>query len=207
MTDDHRRVVREGYDVLADAYTRERDGGPANAPFLDDLRDRLTTGAPVLDAGCGDGQRCAARLADEYAVTGLDIAHEQVRRASDAIPAADFVQGDLTALPFESAHFAGLACYHATIHVPREEHDALYREFARVVEPGGWLLTTTGAHEWEGANPDWLDGGAEMRWSFYDAETERGLVEDAGFEVERAEVIGDEMGDGGFQFLLAQRRA
>ncbi|WP_435363264.1 class I SAM-dependent methyltransferase [Haloarchaeobius sp. DYHT-AS-18] len=205
--DEHRRVVREGYDVVADAYAAERDDGPAGAPLLEHFRERVPTGGAILDAGCGDGQRCAARLVPEYDVTGLDISREQVRRAIDAVPVGDFVQGDLTRLPFPTGAFAGLVCYHATIHIPRAEHAALYREFARVVEPGGWLLVSTGAGEWEGSNPNWLDGGVEMRWSFYDAETERELVEDAGFVVERADIVGDEMGDGAFQFLLGQRRA
>lgn len=50
----------------------------------------------------------------------------------------------------------------AIFHIPREEHLALVRKFARMLSSGGYLLVTMGAEDWEGT-ADFH--GVEMFWS------------------------------------------
>ena len=49
------------------------------------------------------------------------------------------------------------------------------------LQPGGLLLLTMGASEWEGKEDDFC--GAEMYWSHYGAEQNLKLVKEAGFSV------------------------
>ncbi|WP_435361224.1 class I SAM-dependent methyltransferase [Haloarchaeobius sp. DFWS5] len=205
MTDEHRNAVRDGYDAIAPFYADSRSENPDEIALIDEFCDRVPDGSLVLDAGCGEGRPVSAYLARTFGVVGLDISHVQAERATGHVPDARFVQGDLASLPFPSDAFAGLTCFHAVIHVPRTDHATVYEEFARVLEPGGWLLCTTGTSEWEGSNPDWLDSGTEMRWSLYGPEREREWLEAAGFTVERSTTIADEMGDGAFEYWLAKR--
>jgi len=99
-----------------------------------------------------------------------------------------------------------LTALHSVIHVPREHHERVFAEFARVLRPCGRLLVTTGVGEWEGENDDWLDSGAEMRWSFHGREASLELLDDAGFDVEDDTVVGDELGDGGGEWLFVTAR-
>ncbi|WP_247729436.1 class I SAM-dependent methyltransferase [Halovivax limisalsi] len=216
-TIEQRRQVREGYDELATAYADERDQDPDELALVEELFDRIDEQAPrVLDAGCGDGRAASRPLAELGAgVVGLDVSRSQLELASETFDEVgaeradgnvpERVQGDLTGLPFETDSFDGICALHSIIHVPTGEHEAVLAEFARVLDAGGWLLLTTGTGAWEGENPDWLDGGAAMRWSFHDAAWTRETLEAVGFTVADARTIGDELGGGEWRYLLARR--
>ena len=157
-------------------------------------------------------------LADRHAVVGIDIARSQLALARERVPSARLVQGELTRLPIATGAADALCSLHAVIHVPRERHDAVFAEFARVLAPGGELLVTLGTGAWEGRNPDWLgdaDGtdavtapgdstGAAMRWSFHGADRSRELLRAAGFALGEETVVGDELGGGEWLFLRAR---
>lgn len=77
---------------------------PAEARTVMTLAD-LRPGENALDAGCGTGLY-TRRLADSGAtVTGIDADPEMLAAARLEAPAATFVQGDVTALPFAEASF------------------------------------------------------------------------------------------------------
>lgn len=184
--------VRRGYDELADAYAAQREGNES-APLLDRLRRDAPDG-PVFDAGCGDGRPVLAALAAERPVAGLDISGEQAARASEVAPGR-VVQGDMTALPYETDSFAALTAFYSIIHVPAVETPAVYREFARVLRPGGVALVTTGTEDWAGRNDDWLDGGAPMEWEILGPEKSTQHLEAAGFEVYETVGVTDGVSD------------
>lgn len=202
---DQRDAVRRGYDHLAEAYLDQRSSDEDEIALLEDFMDRLPTGARVLDAGCGAGEPVGATLATDLEVVGMDISRRQLELASGNVPNVALAQGDLTNLPLDAGSFDGAVAFHSIIHVPTESHAAVYEEFARVVRPGGHLLATVGPGAWEGTNPDWLDAGAEMRWSFPDLEVSLGHLDDAGFEVQNHVNIGDQLGGGSWEYVLAER--
>jgi ubiquinone/menaquinone biosynthesis C-methylase UbiE len=199
---DQKRAVRDGYDQLAAEYDDQRSDDP---DLLDELRERVSAGGRVLDAGCGAGRPVAETLVADYDLVGVDLSCEQVRMASERVPGEPFLQGDVTALPLADESVDAVAAYHSVIHVPGEEHPAVAREFARVLRPGGHLLMTIGASEWEGTNDDWLDTGVEMQWSIPAPEDSVSMLEDAGFEVCWRRVVDDAMGEK-TGFVLARRR-
>ncbi|AGB16909.1 methylase involved in ubiquinone/menaquinone biosynthesis [Halovivax ruber XH-70] len=223
----HRTQVREGYDELARTYAAEREQDSEELALIEELYARIDDGSPrVLDAGCGDGRAASQPLSElGAAVVGLDVSRSQLELASETVesvdvddasrdqvdtaeadaPVPELMQGDLTSLPFEDAAFDGICALHSIIHVPKTEHESVLEEFARVTAPGGWLLLTVGTGAWEGENPDWLDGGAAMRWSFHGDEWTRETLDDVGFAVADARTIGDELGGGEWRYLLARR--
>lgn len=199
------REVRDGYDAIAETYLSNRDCGDRERELVESLAADLPSDSRVLDAGCGAGSPGTPALRDEHEVVGLDSSIEQLVLARERIAEARLVQGDLTRLPFGNGAFDGLVSLHAVIHVPRERHTAVFEEFRRVLGPGGHLLVTTGAGPWEGRNPDWLDTGVEMFWSFHGRERSIELLTDAGFVVEDETVVEDELGGG--EWLFARVRA
>lgn len=205
MTDDRdyedwARAVMTGYDDVAERYDEERDPA-AEVPFVESLAAELDSGARILDAGCGGGRAVLETLAADHETVGLDVSATQLALARGRVPAAGLVRGDLGRLPFETDAFDAVCSLHAVIHVPREYHEAVFAEFARVCRPGGSFLFALGAVAWEGETDDWLDSGASMQWSFHGADRNRELVRAAGFAVDEAAVLGDELGDGEWLFL------
>ncbi|HUG15101.1 MAG TPA: class I SAM-dependent methyltransferase, partial [Thermomicrobiales bacterium] len=124
---DPKLIVGAGYDAIAARYLNTRRAGAADLELLDDLAARLPDGASVLDLGCGAGVPVAQRLAGRLLVTGVDISAAQIALARQLVPDATFLQADMTALDFPDGAFDAVVSFYAIIHVPREEHPALFR--------------------------------------------------------------------------------
>lgn len=198
-----RRAIVAGYDDVAGAYDAERTDESDEHALLDDLADELDADARILDVGCGGGRPVLTRFAAAYDVVGLDVSTEQLRRARDAADAPT-VRGDAVQLPLERDVVDAVTAFHSIIHVPSDQHEDVVREVARVLRPGGRFLFSTGGEAWTGTNPDWLGAGSEMHWSFPGLEATRGLLTDAGFEIETEVRADNEMDDGAWPFLLAR---
>jgi len=200
---DQREVVRTGYEEMAGAYASRRSDDGRERALVERLGDTLSPGSRVLDAGCGPGTPGLDALAARHEVVGLDIAREPLRLVRRSVGVAGLTRGDLATLPFEAGSFDALVSLHAVIHVPADEHGAVFREFHRVLRPGGRLLVALGDDEWRGENDDWLDTGTRMAWSFHGRNHNRELLDDAGFTVEAVEAVADEFG-GTFAFFRAR---
>ncbi|MCC7381428.1 MAG: class I SAM-dependent methyltransferase [Deltaproteobacteria bacterium] len=143
------RVAQQDYAAAkTGAYTADVNykGGPdqvATAEYLA-LLDRPWQGRRVLDIGCGEG-----KLPNEYAplkrarlVVGVDLSmpflEQAVRERGEN---ADYVRGDMNRLPVLDASMDSVISRFALHYTPNLE--ALFREIARVLKPGGDLTFVT----------------------------------------------------------------
>ncbi|ELZ58545.1 S-adenosylmethionine-dependent methyltransferase 3 [Halorubrum hochstenium ATCC 700873] len=156
-----RNAVRRAWDEVAETYAARRDPDGSDAALVGDLLDSLSTpgsaDAPrVLDVGCGDGARTLANLPPGS--VGLDVSRRGLDLASETVPDARLVHGEMTALPFGDDRFDGITAYHAVFHVDRERHPEVYAGFARVLRPGGRLLMTLPSGRFETVRRGWMGG-------------------------------------------------
>ncbi|MFB6085637.1 MAG: class I SAM-dependent methyltransferase [Halodesulfurarchaeum sp.] len=200
-----REEVRVAYDELAAEYAAASGDSTAERPFLDDLETRLDRGARILDVGCGDGRPVIDRFRDEFAVIGLDISREQLRLAADRLPDTPLLQGDMTTLPLSDASVDAVVALYSIIHVPREDHREVFEEWERLLRPRGWVLFTSGTEAWAGRNPDWLDSGVEMVWSYPDPAETMAALERAGFVVESTASVPDSLAEEGSKQVFLAR--
>ena len=182
LIDERKRTVEAGYDALADRFGEwmARVEGDPWERFVDELADRLPEGARVLDLGCGNGAK-TSRLADRFEVTGVDISERQVELARAAVPGATFVQADFVELDFPAETFDAVTALYSIVHVPRDEQKPLLARILRWLKPGGLFLASMSHVGGEDRTDEWL--GVPMFFSGFDAETNRRLVREAGFEV------------------------
>jgi ubiquinone/menaquinone biosynthesis C-methylase UbiE len=184
----HTRTVRAAYDVLAPTFGRWNasiEGDPWER-FVAELGTRLDVGARVLDLGCGDGTK-AHRLAERFAVVGVDISPEQLRLARPAASEVTFVEADFTELDFAAETFDGVTAFYSMMHVPRDRHLELFGAVLRWLKPGGLFLAPLSTVGGPDRIENWL--GVDMFFSGFDAGTNRRVVQDAGFELLIEEVI------------------
>ena len=189
MTVDARtRTVEAAYDALGARFGEwmSRIEGEPLGRFVDELVSRLDEGARVLELGCGDG-RTTARLASRFETVGVDISQEQLRLARAALPDATFVRADLISLDFPPASFDAVTAFYSFMHVPRDRHAELLLRIRNWLKPGGVFLAPMSTVGGPDRTETWL--GVEMFFSGWDAETNRRLVREAGFEVLVAEAI------------------
>lgn len=203
---DPKEVVRRGYDTLSDRYDHHYGGESKYQAWLGELRERVPEGCAVLDLGCGSGIPVARDLAAAgYRVTGVDLSDVQIRRAREAVPQAQFIRADVTAVEFAPASSDVVVSLFMLIHLPLEDQPPLLRKIASWLRPGGLLLATTGYRAWTGADENWLGGGVPMWWSQADAATYRSWITEAGLSVEREEFVPE--GDSGHALFWASRPA
>lgn len=206
MPDPRTQIVSEGYDAIGETFAewRERIVGDPRDEWAGDLASRLHEGARVLELGCGSGSPETRRLAQRFAVTGVDISPRQVERARAAIPEASFIVADLTELELPAASYDAVASFYVFNHVPRDLLAPLLGRIQGWLVDGGWLLTAFGISDMEGWTGNWL--GAPTFFSSFPAEVNSRLVREAGFTLERDEVVVFEEPEGKakFQWVLAR---
>jgi cyclopropane fatty-acyl-phospholipid synthase-like methyltransferase len=208
--DERKQVVQAAYDTLGGRFGEwgERVEGDPWARFLDELAARLPPGARVLDLGCGNGAK-TARLATRFEAVGVDLSEQQLSFARASVPEATFVHGDLAELDFSPGSFRAVTALYSLVHVPRKDHRGLFERILRWLEPGGLFLASLSHVGGEDRVYEWL--GVEMFFSGFDADTNRRLVRDAGFELELDELVWmrepEPEGEVAFLWLLARKPA
>ena len=199
------RAVQAGYDALGSSFVdwTARIAGDPWERFLDELTSRLDEGARILDLGCGAG-RVAQRLAGRFDVVGVDVSEAQLRLARSNAPAATFVHGDFVRLDFPDRTFDAVIALYSLVHVPRGEHAPLLARILRWLKPGGLFLASVSHVGGPDRTEEWL--GVEMFFAGFDAETNRRLVREAGFELLADELVfmGEPEGEVGFLWVLAR---
>jgi SAM-dependent methyltransferase len=205
VADPRTQIVADGYDAMGETFAewRERIVGDPRREWEDELASRLEEGARLLELGCGSGPPETKRLAQRFALTGVDISPQQVEKARTAIPEARFLCADFTELELPPGSFDAVASFYAFNHVPRDLLGPTLQRAHGWLVPGGWLLTAFGVSDMEGWTGDWL--GAQTFFSSYPPETNSRLVREAGFAIERDEVVEfqEPEGPARFQWVLA----
>jgi SAM-dependent methyltransferase len=208
ITDERRRTVQAAYDELGPRFGEwgdEIEGDPWER-FLDELMARLPPDARVLDLGCGNGAK-VARLAGRFELAAVDLSEEQLRLARANLPGATLVNADFSQLDLAAGPFDAVTAFYSVMHVPRDEHRALFGRIARWLRPGGLFLASLSHVGGPDRTYEWL--GIEMFFSAFDAETNRRLLREAGFELILDELVWmrEPEGEAAFLWVLARKPA
>lgn len=131
-------------DADAKRY-HNRLGNPFLQPKEHALAARVTKHLPrdgkLLEVGCGEGSNLAylARHAQGCSLTGVDFSEKKVVFMSHAVPGADAVCADATALPFGDEVF-DVVYLRDLLHHVDFAREAVLDEAWRVLKPGGRIV-------------------------------------------------------------------
>jgi len=129
-----------------DASTRGHADALVNSNRVLAALAGVRAGSRVLDAGCGVGGS-SLWLAGECgaSVVGITLVESQVRRARyraakrGLLDRVAFLEADFTQTPFPSGSFDVVWALESMLHAPAKV--AFYREVARLLRPGGRLVS------------------------------------------------------------------
>lgn len=182
-----KELVRRGYDCCADAYFKARREGSADV--LAGLLSRLPEGSRVADLGCGPGIPITRALAERHQVVGIDISPKMIALARKNAPGAEFICSDVMATGLALGPFDAVVAMYVVFHLPREEHESLFRRVYSWLRPGGYLLATVSVlNEAPYIENDFF--GTQMYWSNFDLSEYKTLLADTGLTLLETEYVG-----------------
>lgn len=203
---DAKKLVAQGYDLVADAYAQLENEAPwPRMRWLKKLLYRLSPGSVVLDLGCGSGDPADVEIAKAHAITGVDISQTQIALAREKVPSGQFLHADVGTITFSGASFDAVISFYTLEHLPRTEHGTIIRRIYQWLREGGYFLISTEAGEVEETVSKWLE--VPMYFSCFDPETLKRMVQDTGFEIVETTIETQMEGDTEIPYLwiLAQK--
>ncbi|NKE55998.1 class I SAM-dependent methyltransferase [Lentzea sp. PSKA42] len=200
-------MTRASYDIVAASYAKlipdAHDGRPLDAAIMRAFAE-LTEG-PVGDLGCGTGRITQYLHELGLDAFGVDLSEGMIEQAGQLYPHLDFATGDITNLELEDDSLGGAVVWYSTVHLPAES--VPWREFHRVVKPGGHLLHAfkLGNQKWHLDHAYGHDVDLDVYW--HDIDETVSNATKAGFnEVARLVRQKDVHEKGPQAFLLLQKR-
>jgi ubiquinone/menaquinone biosynthesis C-methylase UbiE len=140
--------LRDAHDVLAEFYADRLadalDRIPADRAMLGlfcELVLAAEIGTNVGDVGCGTGRLAPFLAGRGLSPRGIDLSPGMILVARRDHPSFGFDVADVRGLPFEDASLAGVVCWYSLMFLAPSDRPAAFTELARVVRPGGYLVT------------------------------------------------------------------
>jgi len=188
---DHSDAVREAFDRLAADYDRRWQ--PYIAATLESVLAAVSFGGTeeVLDVPCGTGQLESLLLArwPGLRITGVDISPAMLCEAAakNRKHAVGWIEADVADLPIADGRFDCAICANS-FHYFRSPLKSL-EELRRVLRPGGKIVLVDWCDDYLVCKlcSLWLRLTDRAFYRTYSLGRCRALLEQAGFEVERAE--------------------
>jgi ubiquinone/menaquinone biosynthesis C-methylase UbiE len=183
----HPWTIETSYDQVAQQYTEtffeELGRKPFDRQLLDAFVERVRHQGTVCDLGCGPGH--VARYLKERGanVCGVDLSTAMVQHAIQRNPDIPFHKGDMRALDFPPAAFAGIVAFYSLIHLQRPEVPHALQELSRVLQVRAPLLLAFHGGTGEVHTENWFGQGVSIDVTLFSAEEMTGSLHEVGFQV------------------------
>ena len=185
MIDDLQRT----YDAVADDYVAHIFDELKDKPFdrqrLDEIAARAGGGI-VCDLGCGPGH--VARYLHERGadVIGVDLSPGMIERARQLVPGVPFAVGDMRALDAADGAWQAIVAMYSIVHLPAPTLPEVFREWRRVLAPGGVALIAFHIGTEPVHRDEWWGHAVSIDFLFFETADVTSALEAAGFVVESA---------------------
>lgn len=139
--------TRRAYDALAPVYHDRfpdlRAEQALDRAMIAAFAEYVRAGGDpeVLDAGCGTGRLIGPLRELGLVVTGVDLSPGMLAVAKSVHPDVELAGADLRRMPFADGRFAGVVAWYSLINCAAADLAQALAEIARVLRPGGYLLT------------------------------------------------------------------
>src|SRR5512132_1864521 len=141
---DRQRAQVVGFDAIGTHYDEVFPHKDGQVWTVEQLLERLPTGARVLDLGCGTGVPTARQLvAGRCEVTGVDISPVMLDQARRNIPEATFLERDIIDAAATDDRFDAVVAFFSLLMLPRERIIDVLNGLHNMITPGGRLAIRT----------------------------------------------------------------
>jgi len=182
-------MTGRAYDLAASRYhelfRNEVEEKPYDRGLLDVFAGKFEPGSLICDAGCGPSAQFGRYLsAKGLKVIGIDLSDRCLEIAREANPGLEFSREDMAGMSFDDGVVDGIISFYSIIHTPKKFVGEIFREFRRVLKPGGRLLVAVKAGYGEGILDELLGIKTEIYFSLFKEKELGDLFSKAGFVIE-----------------------
>jgi SAM-dependent methyltransferase len=180
--------LAESYDRVAGEYTAriadELAGKPLDRGLLQAFAEQVGALGPIADIGCGPGHISAFLASAGAAVEGIDLSGGMITQARQRYPNLAFRQGDMRSLDLADSMIGGIAAFYSIIHLAPSELAPTFREWWRVLRPGGYVLVAFHSGDTVMHLDTWWDQPVDLDFRFLQAGAVAAALQQAGFTIE-----------------------
>ena len=185
---DRTAAITQSYDRVAKRYAEqffdELRHKPLDRALLAAFAEIVGPDAPVADIGCGPGQVAVDLQLRGLRVIGIDLSPEMVATALERTPGIDFRVGSMMALELNDGSLAGLTSFYAIVHLDPLQLTLAFREYMRVLKPGGVALIAFHVGKERVKRTELLGERVELEFVFFDRRLVETALERAGFTID-----------------------
>ena len=185
--------LRDTYDKIADDWARDHEGDTWWRECTARFASLLPSGARLLDAGCGSGQK--ARFFEDQGmhVLGIDFSERLLDIARRVAPGSDFRLLDLRDIGTLSEEFDGVFAQASLLHIPKVETLAVIEAMVSRLVSRGLLYVAVktqrdGHPEEEIVTEDDYGYAYQRFFSYYTLDEMQAYVDRSGLTMVHAEV-------------------
>jgi ubiquinone/menaquinone biosynthesis C-methylase UbiE len=140
-------LTKKAYDKTAEKYhnnfKNEIERKEYDRIILDKFAGMLPYNAYICDAGCGPSCQYGKYLYDKgFNVTGIDICDKCIEMAALINPKINVSVMDMMKMNFPDNTFDGIISFYSIVYTPKKYISRIFKEFSRLLRPGGKLLVT-----------------------------------------------------------------
>jgi SAM-dependent methyltransferase len=186
--------LRDTYDAIAERWHEAACSAVKHRPGLEVLIRDVSSGARVLDVGCGTGLVARQLVLAGMHVTGIDFSEGMLQIARRECPEGRFLQMDLANIAEMDEVFDVVCAVAVLLHRPRAELVATLRVFGEKLTEKGRLYVAVKEKrpdrgDEEVVTEDHLGTRIERFFSFYTREEIEEAFTQAGFDVLFSDVV------------------
>jgi 2-polyprenyl-3-methyl-5-hydroxy-6-metoxy-1,4-benzoquinol methylase len=143
--DDAASKIVAHYERHAVAWDADRRAAPwIDEPYIERFLNLLSTGATVLDLGCGGGSPVAVHMASQgFHVTGVDSSRTLISLCRNRMPDQEWIVADMRSLALDR-RFGGILAWDSFFHLSHDDQQSMFRIFAAHAAADGILMFNAG---------------------------------------------------------------
>jgi SAM-dependent methyltransferase len=185
---DRTTAIAQSYDRLAapyaDHFYDELRHKPLDRALLAAFAELVGPDGAVADIGCGPGQIARDLHVRGLRTIGIDLSPEMIALARRLVPDIDFRVGSMLSLELPDASLAGITAFYAIVHLEPDELVVAFREFRRVLRPGGVVLLSFHIGTERVKRDELLGASVDLEFVFFERPVVESALEKAGFAIE-----------------------